>query len=43
VWPSAAMASHIMDRLRKYGHGYRDEHLSYEERVCDIEVGVKRG
>ena len=30
LWPSALMASRVMDRLKRRGHPFADRHLSYE-------------
>jgi pimeloyl-ACP methyl ester carboxylesterase len=31
IWPSSLMASRLMERLRRHGHPYADEHLSYDK------------
>jgi pimeloyl-ACP methyl ester carboxylesterase len=30
IWPSSLMATRLMERLRRHGHPYADEHLSYD-------------
>jgi len=30
IWPSSLMARRLMERLRRHGHPYVDEHLSYD-------------
>lgn len=30
IWPSSLMATRLMERLRRNGHVYTDEHLSYD-------------
>lgn len=30
IWPSSLMAKRLMERLRRKGHPYADEHLSYD-------------
>lgn len=31
IWPSSLMATRVMERLRRRGHPYADEHLSYDK------------
>jgi hypothetical protein len=30
IWPSSMMATRLMERLRRHGHPYADQHLSYD-------------
>ncbi len=31
IWPSSLMATRLIERLRRHGHAYVDEHLSYDK------------
>jgi dienelactone hydrolase len=31
IWPSAAMAQRLMDRLHRFHHGYADESIAYDD------------